>query len=148
MEKISFGFHLSFLHLKPDFRYSSLSFVKLSWGRITNKLAISEWQNVARVRLQHKVCFQKTAVNVHNCTIAHMCVKMWTAALTQSIKNELAWRRIEPKNSAAFHCFFPAFRPRRRSENSLKNVAFKHRIRSICLYRHCNALHFSNKRQG
>jgi len=38
-------------------------------------------------------------------------------ALTQSIENELAWKRIEPKNSAAFRCFFPAFRSRRRSEN-------------------------------
>jgi len=45
------------------------------------------------------------------------------AALTQSIEKELAWWRIEPKNSAAF----------------------RHRIRSICLYRHCNALHFGNK---
>jgi len=27
-----------FLHLKLDFRHSSLSFVRLSWGRITNKL--------------------------------------------------------------------------------------------------------------
>jgi len=25
------------------------------------------------------------------------------------------------------------------------NVAFKHCILSICLYRHCNALHFGNK---
>jgi len=43
--------------------------------------------------------------------------------------------------------FFPPFRPRRRrrSENSGKYVALKHRIRSICLYRHCNALHFGNK---
>jgi len=38
------------------------------------------------------------------------------AALTQSIQKELAWRRIEPKNSAAFRCFFSAFRLRRRSE--------------------------------
>jgi len=29
-----------------------------------------------------------------------------------------------------------------------KNVAFKHRIRWICLYRHCNALHFGNKPPG
>jgi len=28
------------------------------------------------------------------------------AALTQSIENELAWCRIEPKNSATFRCFF------------------------------------------
>jgi len=39
------------------------------------------------------------------------------AALTQSIENELAWWRMESKNSAAFLCFFSAFRPRRRSEN-------------------------------
>jgi len=31
------------LHLKPDFRGSSLSFVRLSWGRITGKFAIN-WQ--------------------------------------------------------------------------------------------------------
>jgi len=37
------------------------------------------------------------------------------------------------------------FRLRRRSENRAQNVTFKHRIRSICLYRHCNALHFGNK---
>jgi len=35
--------------------------------------------------------------------------------------------------------------PRRRSENRAENFAFKHRIRSIWLYRHCNALHFGNK---
>jgi len=28
----------------------------------------------------------------------------------------------------------------------VQNVAFKHRIRLICRYRHCNALHFDNKR--
>jgi len=67
------------------------------------------------------------------------------AALTQSIENELTWWRIEPKNSEALRCFFPAFRSRRRSENRVQNVAFKHRIRSICIYRHCNALHFGNK---
>jgi len=40
------------------------------------------------------------------------------AALTQSIENESAWWRIEPKNSAVFRCFyFPAFRPRRCTEN-------------------------------
>jgi len=68
------------------------------------------------------------------------------AALNQSIKKQLAWWRIEPKNSAAYRCFFPAFRPRRSSENRAQIVAFKHRIRSICLYGHCNALHFGNKR--
>jgi len=33
------------------------------------------------------------------------------AVLTQSIENELAWWRIESKNSAALRCFFSAFRP-------------------------------------
>jgi len=32
------------------------------------------------------------------------------AALTQCIENEFARWRIEPKNFAAFACFFPAFR--------------------------------------
>jgi len=28
------------------------------------------------------------------------------AALTQSIENELAWWRIEPRSSTTFRCFF------------------------------------------
>jgi len=32
-------FYLFFLHLNPDFRYSSLNYVRLSWGGITDKLA-------------------------------------------------------------------------------------------------------------
>jgi len=67
--------------------------------------------------------------------VMHYCITVPSnlipiAAVTQSIEKELARWRIEPKNSAALRCF----------------VAFKHRIRSICLYRHCNALHFGNKR--
>jgi len=38
--------HLSFLHLKPSFRNLSLSFVRLSWSRTKDKLAIN-WQNFA-----------------------------------------------------------------------------------------------------
>jgi len=37
-----------FLHLKPNFKYLSLNFVRLSWGRTTNELAIN-WQNFIRV---------------------------------------------------------------------------------------------------
>jgi len=44
------------LHLKLDLTTSSLSFVSLSWSRITDKLA-SNWQNFARVRLQLKFAF-------------------------------------------------------------------------------------------
>jgi len=33
-----------------------LSFVSLSWSRITNKLAI-DWQDLARIRLQLKFAF-------------------------------------------------------------------------------------------
>jgi len=39
---------ISFLHLKPNFRYSSLSFVRLNWGRTTDELAIN-WQSFAQV---------------------------------------------------------------------------------------------------
>jgi len=74
------------------------------------------------------------------------------AAPTQSIENKLAWWKIEPKNSAAFRFFyfqrFNYSRLRGRSENRAQNVAFKHRIRSICLDRHCYALHFGHKRTG
>jgi len=48
---------LSSLNLKPDFRYSSLSFFRLSWGRPINKLA-TKWQNFARVGLQLKFAFK------------------------------------------------------------------------------------------
>jgi len=42
MQKIfSLCLCLSFLHLKPNFRYSSLSFVRLSWRRTTDKVAIN-----------------------------------------------------------------------------------------------------------
>jgi len=49
--------YLSFLHLKLEFRYSSLSFVILIWGRTIDKLAI-HWQNFARVGLQLKFAFK------------------------------------------------------------------------------------------
>jgi len=49
------------------------------------------------------------------------------------------------QHSAAF---LSAFRPRRRPENRAQNVAFKHHIRSICRYWHCNTLHFGNKSSG
>jgi len=41
MQKFSSVFVLLFLHLKLDFMYSSLSFIRLSWTRITDKLAIN-----------------------------------------------------------------------------------------------------------
>jgi len=43
--------------LKPDFRYSSLSFVTLSCGRTTHKLAIN-WQNFSQIGLQLKYAFR------------------------------------------------------------------------------------------
>jgi len=45
-----------YLHLKPDFKYSSLSFVRLSLGRTTDKLEINK-QHIAQVGLQLKVGF-------------------------------------------------------------------------------------------
>jgi len=45
-----------FFVLKASYRYSSLSFVKISWGKITEKLAIN-WQNFAQVALQLKFAF-------------------------------------------------------------------------------------------
>jgi len=48
--------YLSFLCWKSNLRISSLSFISLSWSRITDKLAIN-WQNFARVRLQLKFAF-------------------------------------------------------------------------------------------
>jgi len=33
--------YFSFFRLKPNFRYSNLSFVRLSWGRITENLQIT-----------------------------------------------------------------------------------------------------------
>jgi len=45
------------LHLNLDVRYSSLSFVRLSWGRTTHKVAIN-WQNLAQVELQLKFAFK------------------------------------------------------------------------------------------
>jgi len=41
---------------KERYKYSSLSFIKLSWGRITDKLAIN-WKNSAQVGLQLKFAF-------------------------------------------------------------------------------------------
>jgi len=45
------------------------------------------------------------------------------------------WRDGESNPKILQHstAFFSAFRPRRCSENREYNVAFKHRIRSICL---------------
>jgi len=80
------------------------------------------------------------------------------AALIQSIKNELAWWESNPKILQQLNrwkiyllIYFSAIQNTkswRRSENRAQNVAFKHHIRSICLYRHCNALHFGNKLAG
>jgi len=49
--------YLSFLHLKLNFRYSSLSFVSVSWDRTTDKVAIN-WQNFPQVGLQLKLAFR------------------------------------------------------------------------------------------
>jgi len=56
---IYFHLHLyhSFLYLKPNFMVSSLSIVKLSWGRTIDKFAIS-WQIFAQVGLQLKFAFR------------------------------------------------------------------------------------------
>jgi len=51
-----FLFRSFFFSLKPDLKYSSLSFVRLSCGRATDKLAIN-WQNFAQVGLPTQVCF-------------------------------------------------------------------------------------------
>jgi len=45
-----------------DLRTSSLSFVGLSWSRITDKLAIN-WQNFARVQLQLKFAYWRKVVS-------------------------------------------------------------------------------------
>jgi len=67
-------------------------------------------------------------------------------ALSQSIENKLAWWRIEPKNSAAFRCFFSVFDHGAALKIDRKmshlNIAFD-RYASIG---HCNSLHFGNKR--
>jgi len=46
-----------FFHFKPDFKYSSLSFVNLSSGRTTDKLTIN-WQNFAQVGLQLEFAYR------------------------------------------------------------------------------------------
>jgi len=48
---------ISFLHWKSDIRISSLSYVCLSWSRITDKLVEINWQNFALVRFQLKFAF-------------------------------------------------------------------------------------------
>jgi len=42
--------------LKAELQVFKLSFVRLSWGRTTDKLAIN-WQNFAQVGLPTQVCF-------------------------------------------------------------------------------------------
>jgi len=49
--------YVSFMHLKPNFWYLSLSFVRLNWSRTTDNLAIN-WQNFAQVELQLKFAFR------------------------------------------------------------------------------------------
>jgi len=39
--RMCYIYNLFFALVKPDFRYSSLSFVGLNWGRIKDKLAIN-----------------------------------------------------------------------------------------------------------
>jgi len=78
------------------------------------------------------------------------------AALTQSIENELAWWRIETKNSAAFAAFFsPAFRPRPLDQSAALKLKIERKMSHLnnafdryASYRHCNALRFGNKRTG
>jgi len=54
---------ISFLHIKPNFRYSSLHFARLSKGRITDKLA-TNWQNFVQVGLQLKLGFRIRPVDL------------------------------------------------------------------------------------
>jgi len=61
--------YLSFFHLKPNFRYSNLSFVRLSWGETTDKLAIS-LQTFAQVGLQLKFAFRIRSLVILIVTIA------------------------------------------------------------------------------
>jgi len=49
--------YIFFLYLKPDFRYSSLSFVRLSKDRTSDNLVINR-QNFARVGLQVKLLLE------------------------------------------------------------------------------------------
>jgi len=49
--------YLSFLLLKLDFKYSSLSFVRFNCSKFPDKRSIS-WQNFAHVGLQHKFAFR------------------------------------------------------------------------------------------
>jgi len=62
MQKLFLSVFISFLHLQPDFRYSSLSFVRLILGRTTDKLAIN-WQNFAQVGLQLKFALRIRLLN-------------------------------------------------------------------------------------
>jgi len=75
-------------------------------------------------------------------------LRHWNGVITISLKFDfkIIWRDGEsnPKNlqhSAAFLSSFSTTAPHWKQ-------SVKCRIRSKCLYRHCNALHFGNKRTG
>jgi len=65
--------YLSFLHLKSDLNYSSSSFVRVSWWRVTDKLATNR-QNFARVGLQLKFAFRiRPSVSLTNYDVGTFC---------------------------------------------------------------------------
>jgi len=72
MQKFFICVYIYFLHLKSNFRSSSLSFVKINLGRNTNKLAIAiNWQNFAQFRLQFNFAFRIRPLSFSNLLTLH-----------------------------------------------------------------------------
>jgi len=63
------------MHLKPNFRYLSLTFVKLRWDKIADSLATS-WQNFAQFGLQLKLAFRIWPYQLNCQYTRHVSVKL------------------------------------------------------------------------
>jgi len=91
-----------FLHWKPNFRYSNSSFVKLSWGGTTDKLAFNR-QKFAQVELQYgcQTCSATACILVLG--LHHYRVEIWkiqwytSAQLEKNFRNAQNYKVIKQR---------------------------------------------------
>jgi len=75
-QKILVCVYIFFLHLKPVFKYSSLSFVRLGLGRTTDKVA-TNLQNFTQVGLQLKFASRIRLLVAFEIVVTASLFKSW-----------------------------------------------------------------------
>jgi len=81
---------LSFLHLKPNFRYSSLNFARynMNWCRISDKLANNK-QTFTQVGFQLKFAFRIWPISQDHALVLVIKVNVKIVEETKRCKNQL-----------------------------------------------------------